>query len=699
MPTHLYLFEGFEVRIDDEALWGLIMSRSLGRDLRASRKGVEGLILDLLLQGQSRHGSEIAKGTGDLTFTLRAGEDLRNHCAQCVEGLEVQTYLMTRNQRLAPWIQDLLPDQAGTLEAGSEPPHSKVFPRGGILLVDAMSNGADRSLQPVLGLDGVVQRHLVDPESFRNLSPEEQERAIPILAPATRATRSGQPAARKGFGAAINAALFSQVFRQARARSLRWRVHLETDLSPEGNRVDGLLHFDGTDRLFRAQDLRLDVGWGEVPAVRFKDVLGQDELKARFKENLAWLSDPRGAPGLKAAVLWGPPGTGKSMLCQAISGEAGCPCIIVAASQFQSMWSGESERMVRQTFAALQDQDAAVMVIDELDALAWRRDQTHPWMAQDQSSIMGSLLAAVDGLRKGPGRVLVLCTTNQLDRVEPALLRSGRLGETIQVGLPGIEERRAILGGLMDKDLGDHALSELVSLTTGLSPADLLQLVETARKRAAPSSRLSMEILRQVVFESRAGERKRGLQLSDANKRRVAFHESGHALLAHDLLGPDKVAHLSLMPQAKGSLGAAYLARSEDGEMFDRRVVMGHLAMFLGGKAAETLLAPDSGASGGVEQDLAEATTLAQRAVTAWGMDDTLPPLSFGDLAAPIQHHLGHRVAERIQAWILEAEACARGHLEQNRDRLERLAERLLQAETLHLPDILAILDASKKIT
>ena len=118
----------------------------------------------------------------------------------------------------------------------------------------------------------------------------------------------------------------------------------------------------------------------------------------------------------------------------------------------------------------------------------------------------------------------------------------------------------------------------------------------------------------------------------------------------------------------------------------------------LGGKAAETLLSPDFGASGGVEQDLAQATQLAQRAVTMWGMDDTLPPLSFGDLAPSIQNLLGHRVAERIEVWILEAEMCARHHLEKNCDRLERLAEGLLRAETLHRPEILTLLGTPTEV-
>jgi cell division protease FtsH len=228
-------------------------------------------------------------------------------------------------------------------------------------------------------------------------------------------------------------------------------------------------------------------------------------------------------------------------------------------------------------------------------------------------------------------------------------------------------------------------------MTTGMTSSDLVQLVETTRKRAGTEP-LTPDAFRHAVFETRAGERKAGVCLSASARRRVAYHEAGHALLTHDLLGPDRIGHLTILPSVKGELGSLYLEHPESEEPPDRTAAKARLAMYLGGKAAEALAAPDQGASGGVESDLIEATRLAQHAITAWGMDESLPPIAFSALEPGLQVVLGPRVAERVQAWIQEAEDTARRHLELHRGRLERLAEGVLAAETLHRPDILALL-------
>ncbi len=689
MGTRSFTFEQVGVRIDDEALWGLVLSRLLGRDLRATEKAVEAFLLDFLLDSQT-HGHRLAEGSGPLTFAIHASPALQQAYRESVEGLQVQTVLLTTRPHIAPILQRLLPPQAGALEVASNPPDPGTFARGGLLLVDTASYGPERALQPILGLDAVVQRHLLDPLWIDGLSPEEQARVIPFQGTTGRRRTATLREARTTLRSAVQAALFSQVYRRLQARSLRWRTHQETEVAADG-RVIGTLHFDGSARLMRPDDLRLDVGWGEIPDTRLADVLGASEAKDHLREHLSWLTDPRGEPGFRAALLYGPPGTGKTHLCRAVAGEAQVPCILISASEFQTMWIGETERRIRETFAALRDQDAAVMVIDELDALAFSREQSNAWMAQWQTSIMGTLLSAIDGLRKGPGRVLLLATTNQIERIEPALLRSHRLAERIYMGPPSLEERREILGALLGTEFDEKSLAELASMTTGMTSSDLVQLVETIRKRAGTAP-LTPDAFRQAVFETRAGERKGGVCLSDSARRRVAFHEAGHALLTHDLLGPDRIGHLTILPGVKGELGSMYLERPDSEEPPDRASAKARLAMYLAGKAAEALLNPDQGASGGVESDLIEATRLAQHAITAWGMDEGLPPVAFHALEPGLQVVLGPRIAERVQAWIQEAEDTARRHLELHRGRLERLAEGVLAAETLHRPDILTLL-------
>ncbi|MDE3032681.1 MAG: AAA family ATPase [Acidobacteriota bacterium] len=689
MATRSFSFEQFDVRIDDEALWGLVLSRLLGRDLRATGKAVEAFLLDFLLDTQT-HGHRLAEGSGPLTFAIHASPSLQQAYRESVEGLQVQTVLLTTRPHIAPILQRLLPSQAGALEVASNPPDPGTFARGGLLLVDTASYGPERALQPLLGLDAVVQRHLLDPLWWDGLSPEEQARAIPFQGANGRRRTATLREARTALRSAVQAALFSQVYQRLQARSLRWLTHLETEMAA-GGQVTGTLHFDGTERLMRPDDLRLDVGWGEIPDTRLTDVLGSNDAKARLQEHLLWLTDPHGEPGLKGALLYGPPGTGKTHLCRAVAGEAQVPCILISASEFSTPWIGETERRTRETFAALRDQDAAVMVIDELDALAWSREQSNQWMAQWQTSIMGTLLSAIDGLRKGPGRVLLLATTNQIDRIEPALLRSHRLAERIYMGPPSLEERREILGGLLGGEFDETSIPELASMTTGMTSSDLVQLVETIRNRAGTAP-LILDVFRQAVFETRAGERKAGGCLAESARRRVAFHEAGHALLTHDLLGPDRIGHLTILPGIKGELGSLYLERPESEEPPDRTAVKGRLAMYLAGKAAEALAAPDQGASGGVESDRIEATRLAQHAITAWGMDEGLPPVAFHALEPGLQVVLGPRIAERVQAWIQDAEDTARQHLELHWGRVARLAEGVLRAETLHRPDILKLL-------
>ena len=693
MGTRSFTFEQFDVRIDDEALWGLILSRLLGRDLRATGKTVEAFLLDFLLNSQT-HGQRLAEGSGPLTFAIDASPALQQAYRESVEGLQVQTVLLTTRPHIAPILQRLLPPQAGALEVASNPPDPSACSRGGLLLVDTASYGPERALQPILGLDAVVQRHLLDPLWIDGLSPEEQARAIPFQGANGRRRAATLRESRTGLRHAVQAALFSQVYQRLQARSLRWRTHLETEVAADGQ-VTGTLHFDGTERLMRPDDLRLDVGWGEIPDTRLADVLGSKEQKDRLREHVSWLTDPRGEPGLKGALLFGPPGTGKTHLCRAVAGEAQVPCILISAGQLRSIWLGETEGKILATFAALREQDAAVMVIDELDALAWSREQSNQWMAQWQTSIMGTFLSAIDGLRKGPGRVLLLATTNQIERIEPALLRSHRLSERIFMGPPSLEERREILGALLGGEFDEKSLAELASMTTGMTSSDLVHLVETTRKRAGMAP-LTLDLFRQAVFETRAGERKAGACISESARRRVAYHEAGHALLTHDLLGPDRIGHLTILPGMKGELGSMYLERPESEEPPDRTAVKGRLSVYLAGKAAEALFAPDQGASGGVETDLVEATRLAQHAITAWGMDEGLPPVAFAALAPGLQVVLGPRVAERVQAWIQEAEDTARQHLELHWGRLERLAEGVLAAETLHRPEILKHLATSK---
>lgn len=692
MKQRTFTFEGFDIQVEQEALWGLVLSHLPGKDLRSAQRIFEQVFLDLLRRAQAFHGKRLAEGSGALEFRIGAAPDLKDQCAKLAQDLEVRVHLMTHDNRLADVVRMMLPDHAQNMVVGPEKPASKTLPWGGLLLIDSLPRDGGEGLQTIMGLDRLVQRHLVDATTYVDLPPQDRIRAIPLQWHAIKGPSGPQKCGVTALASALDEALFSRAFGHARALNQRWRTQLDLTVNQEGNMVEAVLRFAGVEKILQARDLKLDIGWGEIPEIRLKDVLGLEAPKARIREYLQWLKDPHGAPGLKAAVLFGPPGTGKTHLALGAGGEASAPTIIVSASSFQNKFIGESERIIRETFAAAQKYCEVVMVIDELDALAWSREQSNEWMAQTQSSIMGALLTSLDTLRKGPGRVLLLCTSNQIHRIDSALTRSLRM-ERIHVGLPCSEERGAILKSLLENELEAESLVEVMAMTAGLSPADLVHLSEEATKTAANAGlKPTIEHVRQAIFQLRRGEVDHSLHLTKEDQKRVAYHESGHALLAHDLLGPECIAHLSVIPTAAGALGAAYLAKPDSAEIVDRARLKCHLAVLLGGKAAELALYPEAGAGGGVASDLSEATRLASQAIIAWGMDDTLPPLALEGLPKALQNVVARQFVDRIQAWIMEAELEAMEHLARNRGRLNSLAERLLKAETLHRPTILEVL-------
>jgi cell division protease FtsH len=274
------------------------------------------------------------------------------------------------------------------------------------------------------------------------------------------------------------------------------------------------------------------------------------------------------------------------------------------------------------------------------------------------------------------------------------------MGEHIHVGLPTAKDRHAILQGLLKGLADDVAINEAVAMTTGLSPADLVQLVDRLKQAAAGTSEgLSSPQLTAALFDLRRGEVDSSRQLNPVAKRRVACHEAGHALLAYYLLGPGSVEHLSVIPTASGGLGAAYLHQSESLDLPDADFIKRRLAVLLGGRVAEALSYPGSGPSCGAENDIKEATTMAQLAVGTWGLDSDFPMVSLDALTPSLQQVLAPRLLVRIQAWLKAAESRAREELTRHQASLEILVKHLITAETLHRSDILAILTQANPST
>jgi len=693
METKSFVHSGFTFQVESGVLPALALSHLPGKDLRTAERLLDRFFLDLLMMAQSTFGARFQQMQEPPEFVVQADGLLSLRLKEALSEVTCWTYLVSSIPGIEALVRRLLPYKQINLQIVKTPEGLHQLPPGGLVLIDAFNHNGKDPLPSLEGLDHLVVRFLVDSRRSLMAEPWLQGLIIPIKCQAKAGITTRQTAARNLLDKAMEAALFSRYFARCQASHLRWRTHLRLSFHPSDPHVTAILDYDGEERVLQAQDLKRDIPWGTIPSARFRDVLGQESTKARLQGYLEWLKDPRGEPGLRACVLSGPPGTGKTHACEAMAGEAGAPCILVGGSEFLNQWYGESERIIRETFASLQQYDAAVMVIDEFDAIAWARGQSNEWSAANQSSIVGTMLRSIDLLRKGPGRVLLLATTNQYERIDPAIVRSMRMGEHIYMGLPTTKDRHAILHGLLKGLADDATINEAVTMTTGLSPADLVQLVDRI-KQATPGDvhGISSQNLTSALFNLRRGEVDFSRPLSPDTKQRVACHEAGHALLAYHLLGPCSVEHLSVIPTASGALGAAYIHQSESLDLPDADFIKRRLAVLLGGRIAEALAYPSSGPSCGAENDIKEATSMAQLAVGTWGLDPEFPMVSLDALTPSLQQVLAPRLLERIQVWLKAAEARAQEELARHQASLEILVQHLVTAETLHRSDILAIL-------
>ncbi len=697
METKAFFHYGFCFALKGEVLPGLVLTHLVGKDLRTAERLLEGFFLDLMMVAQDRFGDQIQQAPEPFGFVVEGDPKLRQRLVEALREVRSTTYLVTRDPLVEALARRLLPSGEDGFQVMDSPEKLRNLPPGGLVLLDALELPWESPFPFPTGLDHMVVRTLVDAGATREAEFWLREQFVPIQVHPRDGFGKHQVVAAKALLEALELARFSRYFERCRSAHLRWRTHLEVEYVPGALNVQATLCFDGEDRVLRSADLKRDIPWAQIPDLRFSDVLGLQSAKERLQEYLDWLKDPQGEPGIRACVLSGPPGTGKTHACLATAGEAQVPCIVMGGSEFLNQWYGETERIIRETFAAMQQYDAAVLVIDEFDSIAWSREQANEWMAQDQAQVVGELLRSIDKLRKGPGRVLLLATTNNFPRIDPALIRSMRMGDHLRLGLPSAEDRRAILQGLLKNLLEASDLDEAVAMTTGLSPADLTELVARARKLAArKSERFLFAHLRAALFERRHGESEGSVRMDQVTKRRVAFHEAGHALVAFHVLGPDRIEHLSVIPAVSGSLGmtlgTTYQRRSESVNLMDRRAVEHQMAMLLAGRVAEGFNHPETGPSQGAENDLQEATRLAQFAIGAWGLDPEFPLLSMEALPISLQHELSSQFLARIQHWIQAAEALAKVELTRHREQLETLALRLAEAETLHRPDLLAML-------
>jgi cell division protease FtsH len=436
----------------------------------------------------------------------------------------------------------------------------------------------------------------------------------------------------------------------------------------------------------------------ERPEVTFDDVAGTEEAKEELSEVVEFLRHPQkyhqlGARIPRGVLLSGPPGTGKTLLARAVAGEADVPFYIMSASEFVEMFVGVGASRVRDLFEQAKASAPSIVFVDELDAVGRRRGAGLGAVNDEREQTLNQLLVEMDGF-DDQHEVIMIAATNRPDVLDPALLRPGRFDRQIAVGLPDRRGREGILK-IHSRSLrlsGDVNLDLMARSTTGFSGADLANLCNEAALIAA---RLGHEHVQMSDFEEALDRiilgAARTTILSDHDRKVVAYHEAGHALVAWLLPHADPVHKVTIIPRGR-ALGVTEQLPGEDQFNYSREYLLARLSVMLGGRTAEELAIGDI--TTGAESDLVEATRLARRMITRWGMGDLgLMAIASDDEQPFLGYELtqGHEYSEEtsaridrdIQKLLDERHKLVTTILTRERDKLDHLVEALLSEETV----------------
>jgi cell division protease FtsH len=445
--------------------------------------------------------------------------------------------------------------------------------------------------------------------------------------------------------------------------------------------------------------------------VRFADVAGVDEAEEELKEIVEFLKTPKKYTNLggripKGALLVGPPGTGKTLLARAVAGEAHVPFFSLSGSEFVEMFVGVGAARIRDLFQQAEAKAPCIVFIDELDALGKVRSQSPMGSHEEREQTLNQLLAEMDGFDSRKG-VIIMAATNRPEVLDPALLRPGRFDRQILVDKPDVKGREAILR-IHAKDVRmspNVDLRIVAARTAGFAGADLANLVNEAALLAArfDKSIVEMKDLESAIDRLIAGLEKKRV-MSTKEREIVAYHESGHAIVATVIPGLDPVHKLSIVQRGFGALGYTMQLPLEDRYLVTRSDLLGQLAVLLGGRTAEEIALGEI--STGAQNDLQRATDIARAMVTEFGMSDALGAVNYEGqkrarfLDIPISQERGlyaevtaEKIDGEIKRILTDAHDKAREILSTHRDKLERVARRLLEIEVMEGEELRQILE------
>jgi cell division protease FtsH len=449
----------------------------------------------------------------------------------------------------------------------------------------------------------------------------------------------------------------------------------------------------------------------KVGRVTFEDVAGIDEAKLELQEVVEFLKDPQkfqrlGGKIPKGVLLVGPPGTGKTLLARAIAGEANVPFFTISGSDFVEMFVGVGASRVRDMFEQGKKNAPCIIFIDEIDAVGRHRGAGLGGGNDEREQTLNQLLVEMDGFEANEG-VILIAATNRPDVLDPALLRPGRFDRQVVVGLPDVRGREQILKVHMRKVplAPDVDARTIARGTPGFSGADLSNLVNEAALLAA---RRSKRVVTMAEFEAAKdkvmmGAERRSMVMTEKDKEETAYHEAGHSLVGLYVPGNDPLHKVTIIPRGR-ALGVTMNLPETDRYSLKFREITAKLAMMFGGRMAEELIYGPENVSTGASNDIQQATNLARRMVTEWGMSEKLGRLRYVDNQEEV--FLGHSVTrsqtisgataklidEEIRRIIEEAELKARTVLTEHLADLHTIAKALLEYETLSGEEVKALL-------